>query len=355
MAQITIIGLGTIGGSLGLALTRYMQNTEGKANAFTLVGYEPGLESFEAGMRKELGFARVASDMAGAVREAGLVILAVPTAQLRATLAGIAPHLAPGATVTDTAAGKRLALQWAAELLPEGISFVGGHPLPQRAPAPTIKTDEVVDEPPSADLFSDAPYCIMPLPSATEAAVNRIIGLAEAVGARPYFTDPLEHDSFQAAIHDLPVLTSFALMQVLGNSPSWRDMSPLAGAAFREATRMTSSDPLATRADLIANRDNLVGWLDRYVHGLLDLRDQLAESDPTNLESGPAHDLGAALIAARNARTGWLNPNAALTPAERAERENMRQLHAGVGGGVLRTMLGGFLADRLPGKDRPKL
>ncbi len=352
MPQITIIGLGTIGGSLALALTRYMQNTEGKAGAFTLVGYEPGLDAFAAGMQKELGFARIAPDLAGAVRDAGLVILAVPTAALRATLAGIAPYLAAGATVTDTAAGKRLALQWAAELLPPGISFVGGHPLAQRAPAPVIKPDEVVDEPPSADLFSGAPYCIMPAATATEAAVNRIIGLAETVGARPYFTDPLEHDSFQAAIHDLPVLASFALMQVLGTSPSWRDMSPLAGAAFREATRMTSTDPLATRADLVANRDNLVGWIDRYITGLMELRDQLAASDPADLERGTAQELGAVLIAARNIRTGWLNPNAALTPTERAEQETLRQ--AG-GGGVLRSMLGGFLADRLPGKDRPKL
>ena len=51
MAQITIIGLGGIGGSLALALTRYMQQTEGKAQAFTLVGYDPDMDTQQAGLR----------------------------------------------------------------------------------------------------------------------------------------------------------------------------------------------------------------------------------------------------------------------------------------------------------------
>ena len=54
------------------------------------------------------------------------------------------------------------------------------------------------------------------------------------------------------------------MMRVLASSPSWRDISPLAGAAFREATRMASTDPQAARADFVANREHLIGWIDRY-------------------------------------------------------------------------------------------
>jgi prephenate dehydrogenase len=353
MAQITIIGLGGIGGSLALALTRYMQQTEGKAQAFTLVGYDPDMDSQQAGLRKNYGFERIASDVASAVREANMVIVAQPTVRVRGTLAAIAPHLAAGATVTDTAAGKRLVLGWAGELLPAGISFIGGHPLPHHVPAPSVTSDEVEDEPASADLFTGAPYCIMPLASAPESAVNSVIGLAEAIGAKPYFTDPLEHDSFQAAIHDLPMLMSYVLMQVVGSSPSWRDMNPLAGAAFRDATRMASSDPLAVRADLLANRDNLVGWLDRYATALFELRDLIAEASLAEADQGAAKELGEKLIAGRNARTGWLNPRATLTPAERAAQEQQREQFAGgAGASVLRNMFGGFIADRLPGRDR---
>jgi hypothetical protein len=142
------------------------------------------------------------------------------------------------------------------------------------------------------------------------------------------------------------------LMSVLGSSPSWRDMHPLAGAAFRDATRMASTDPLAVRADLLANRDNLVGWLDRYATALFELRDLIAASNLTEAEQGPAKELGEKLIAGRNARTGWLNPQAALTPAERAAQEQNRELQAGAGASMIRSMFGGFLADRLPGRDR---
>ena len=348
MAQITIIGLGTIGSSLGLALHQYMETTEGRANAFTVVGYDPARDMQMA--QKSGSVDRVVSDLASAVRESPFVIIAMPTLQVREILHALGPLLPRGATVTDTAPGKRQVLQWAADLLPSTVSFVGGHPLPRRVPAPAITSDEVVDEPPAADLVAGAPYCIMPLPSAQEAAVNQVISFAEAIGAKPYFTDPLEHDSFEAAVHDLPVLTSFALMRMLSESPAWRDMGPLAGAAFREASRMASSDALAVRAELVANRDNLLNWLDRYQASLHELRDLLAAADPADLDGAGSRDFGAALIAGRNARTGWLNPNAALTPAERQAKETMRQ----AGSGVLRSFFGGFVADRLPGNRDPE-
>ncbi len=348
MAQITIVGLGTIGSSLGLALHQYMQTTEGRAAQFTVVGYDPARDMQMA--QKSGSVDRIASDLAGAVRDSAFVIIAMPTLQVREILAALGPLVPRGATVTDTAPGKRLVLQWAAELLPGTVSFVGGHPLPRRVPAPAITSDEVLDEPPAADLFVGAPYCILPLANAEETAVNQVIGFAEAVGAKPYFTDPLEHDSFEAAIHGLPVLTSFALMRMLSESPAWRDMGPLAGAAFREASRMASSDPLAVRAELVANRDNLLNWLDRYQVALHELRDLLAAADSADLDGVGSRDFGAALIAGRNARTGWLNPNAALTPAERQAKETMRQ----AGSGVLRSFFGGFVADRLPGNRDPE-
>lgn len=348
MAQITIIGLGTLGGSLALALRRYTQAADGKAPPFTIVGCDPERS------RQEIeqwvpGLDRLVGDYLAAVREAAFVILALPTWKMRDALGFIAPYLPAGATVTDTAANKRLVMQWAAEILPASVSFVGGHPLPHRIPAPALTQDNVIDEPPDADLFQAAPYCIMPLPSAREEAVNGVISLAEAVGAKPYFTDPLEHDSFQAAVHDLPVFASFALAHLLGNSPAWRDMGPLAGAAFRETTRLASTDPQAVRADLVANRDHLLDWIDRYQVALQELRDLVAGADPADLELGAGKNLGAALIAGRNTRTGWLNPKAKLTPMEQATHDSLQQARSS---NIIRSFLGGFLTDRLTGRDK---
>ncbi|MGI8587879.1 MAG: prephenate dehydrogenase [Chloroflexia bacterium] len=352
MPQITIIGLGAVGSSLGMALKRSMQAPGGKTGQFTIVGYDPDLDTLKMSQQQDMSIDRAAGDLASAVREASFVIVATPTRQLRETLAGIAPHLPEGATVTDTAPAKRLALQWAGELLPSGVSFVGGHPLLRRQPGPSVKSEEVLDEPPDADLFVGAPYCIMPLGSASEAAVNQVIGMAESVGARPYFTDPWEHDSFQAAINDLPIVMSYGLMRLLSSSPSWDDMHSMAGAAFREATRFASTDPLAVRADLVANRENLLGWIDRYQLALQELRDMLAETNPGDLQSGAGRELGGALIAGRNARTRWLNPKAAPTEGEIEAKESERRRQPP---GFMRSMLGGAIADRFTGEaDRDK-
>ena len=346
MPQITIIGLGTVGSSMGLALRQYMQAAEKPANQFTVVGYDPDAGRKTTTPLKTGTFDRQVGDLAGAVRDSPFVVVAVPTWQVYGIFQALAPLLAPGTTVTDTAPNKRLVLQWAATLLPAGINFVGGHPLPRRVPAPAVLQDEVLDEPPDANLFREAPYCIMPGAGASDAAVNGVIGLAEALGAKPYFTDPLEHDSYQAALHDLPLLSSFALMRLLGTSPAWRDMGPLAGGAFRDATRMASSDPQAARADFVANREHLLGWIERYQAGLQELYDAIAAADPADLERGPGHDLGAALISGRNARTGWLNPNATLTPDERAARDEQRQPHSR---SFIRSLFGSFVTDRFPG------
>ncbi len=348
MTQLTIIGLGTVGQSLGLALHQYMQQGEGREGRFTIVGADPTMNPRDASRLQGTTIDRYVADLGAAVRDAPLVIVATPTWQVYDVFRRIAPHLAAGATVTDTAPNKQLVLQWAAELLPAEVNFVGGHPVPRRQPAPALQPDEVIDEPPAADLFEGAPYCIMPAPSASEAAVNQVISMAEAVGAQPYFTDPLEHDSFQAALHDLPVVSSFALMHLLGASPSWRDMAPLAGGAFREGTRMASSDVQAVRADLVANRAYLLGWIDRYQVALQELRDLIADSDPADLEAGAGRTLGHTLIGGRNARTSWVNPQAALTPEAQAERAANRPSGSH---SVVRSLLGGFLSDRLSGED----
>src|SRR5690349_15718550 len=188
MAQVTLIGLGPVGNSIGLALRRYAAQPENKGQRFTVVGYDRDLDRLQLAGRKLGSIDRPAGDLAGAVAEAAFVIIAQPTRQVRQTLADIAPHLPQGAIVSDTASTKHIVLRWAAELLPAGVSFVGGHPLPKRLPA--ITSDLAADEDtPSADMFNGGLYCILPLPSASEAAVNQVISLATLLGAQPYFVD----------------------------------------------------------------------------------------------------------------------------------------------------------------------
>ncbi|MBI2322593.1 MAG: prephenate dehydrogenase/arogenate dehydrogenase family protein, partial [Chloroflexi bacterium] len=120
MARITIVGLGLIGGSLGLALRRGQVEHE-------LVGYDADAQAARAAQRRG-AVDRAVGDLGAAIDGARLVVLATPVLAVRELLAALGPLLAPGCVVTDTASTKTAVLRWAAELLPD-VAFVGGHPM----------------------------------------------------------------------------------------------------------------------------------------------------------------------------------------------------------------------------------
>ncbi|MBI4236545.1 MAG: prephenate dehydrogenase/arogenate dehydrogenase family protein, partial [Chloroflexi bacterium] len=121
MHRIAIIGLGQIGASIGMDL-------RGKLPGVEIVGHDKDPEA--AGKaRKKGGVDRIAYTLPGVVEDAAIVIVAVPVVAVREVLGIIAPHLSPGAIVTDTASTKARVLEWASEVLPESVEFVGGHPM----------------------------------------------------------------------------------------------------------------------------------------------------------------------------------------------------------------------------------
>lgn len=195
MPKITIIGLGLIGTSLGLAIKR------SNFPEVTLVGHE--IER-EAAIRasKRGAVDKVEPYLPAAVEDATMVIIATPVLAIREVLQDIASHLAEGAIVTDTGSTKSMVLQWAADYLPPSVSFVGGHPM-------AGKTESGPDAA-EVDLFQGAPYCIVPGKDARPEALETVIDLVRAIGAVPYFVDAAEHDAYVAAVSHLPIAISAA-------------------------------------------------------------------------------------------------------------------------------------------------
>jgi prephenate dehydrogenase len=116
------------------------------------------------------------------------------------------------------------------------------------------------------------------------------------------FIDPLEHDSFLAALSDLPVMMSAALMKTVGGSPAWNDMTALAHARFRSSTMGVEADPDLLADMLVENRDNALRWLDSLVNALYDLRQTVS--------GGDVEEIAKALTEAHDAREGWASPEA---------------------------------------------
>ena len=265
--QITIVGLGFVGASAGLALRRHQDKV-------VVVGHDRDFRLAEKA--KRLGACeRVERNLIDAVSSADRILLALPVAEIRDTLSAIAGELKPGCLLVDTAEVKAPVMQWAAELLPDTVHLVGGHPILVAAdPSPENAT---------ADTFENAFFCLTPSARTDDTAVRLAADLVEAMGARPLFMDAMEHDGMAAIVEQVPEIVAGAMMQAAAGSASWRDIRKLTAGPFYRSTLMTSPSASAAAGACIANREHVLRWLDTLIGALGDWQQRLAGSDETGL------------------------------------------------------------------------
>ena len=271
MAQITVIGTGLIGTSLGLALRA------SSLRNLTVVGTDSEHAS-RAGAQRRQAFDRVEGRLGNAIHEADVIVLATPVLAMRELMEGIAPYLPEGCVVTDVGSTKTQVLKWADELLPDSVDFVGGHPMAGRETPGPDNAD--------ATLFAGKPYCLIPSSKASQRAVGEITTLAEAVGAEPYFIGLDEHDSFVAAVSHLPFLVSTALMGCTSKSANWSDIGQLASSGYRDITRLASGDSTMHRDICVSNAEPIVAWIDAFIRELYEYRKLLdSGSEPPDIDA----------------------------------------------------------------------
>jgi prephenate dehydrogenase len=250
MGRITIVGLGLIGGSIGLALKRAEpENT-------TVVGYDESNEVMNRAQKAGV-VDETAPTLERAVRDATMVVVATPIVTVRRVFREMAPYLTDKCIVTDTASTKGDVMRWAEQELPRNVYFVGGHPMAGRERGGLQEAE--------AELFDGRPYCIVPSIDAVPGAVNAVVGLAQALGATPLFLDADEHDAYVAAISHVPLISSVALFNLARRSNAWPELANISGPAFRDLTRLASGQPELGHDIFITNRQNVLHWLERYM------------------------------------------------------------------------------------------
>ncbi len=263
-SRVAILGTGLIGSSIGLALKAARPQTQ-------VVGYDASGDNLRRAQSVK------AIDRRGSLRDAladaELVIVSTPVGAMKALFEEMAPVLPATALVMDTGSTKASVLDWAAEALPSGVRFVGGHPMAGKTETGPDAAD--------AKLFQGAVWCLAPLPSAKKDAIDEAVGFVESLGASAYFLDPSEHDGLVASVSHLPYLMSVALIRHLGNERSWRETASLAAGGFAYTTHLTDSDPQMFFDVMRTNRDNIARRLDLYVNELLALRDLITADDPS--------------------------------------------------------------------------
>jgi prephenate dehydrogenase len=248
MTKYTIIGLGRIGTSLGMAI-----RSKGDAK---VIGYDA--ENNAQTLAQRMGAVdTVEWNMDKAVEDSDVVIVSTPAGSLYDVFDGIATHLKAGAVVTDTSPTKRAVMEWAQELLPANVGYVGGNPLT----GGSIKEQKEA----SGYIFHNAKWAVVAPPTADSRSIKTVTDLIESVGAKPVFMDAHEHDSFSAATSGLPAVVSAAVMNVVSTSPSWAEISRFVGRDFDNITSPASVDPASSQSAAATNADMLAHWIDQLI------------------------------------------------------------------------------------------
>jgi prephenate dehydrogenase len=261
--QITLIGLDTLGLSLGLAL-------KAVASEIQLVGHD-----------RERGRIKAASQ-AGAIDKghwnllsacdgSDLVVVNESWAQAETELTVLARELSADVVALVLASVQRPIQALLAQLDPRA-TFIGGR-FVARGLSP--------DAEPSAALLKDALFYVIAPPTAPAEAVHTVVSLGEAVGARACFADAAEHDGLAAPTEQLPRLLALSLLSTLSRSDGQRDLQrALAPAMGALAGYAPAPDDLA---ELFANRDNLARWVSSYAVALNEMALWLAGNSADQL------------------------------------------------------------------------
>jgi prephenate dehydrogenase len=273
MAQkpcITIVGTGLIGASLGMAILK------ARGDELDVLGHDR--DHGQAALARRMGaVTRVDRNLISACAKADMLILAIPASGIRETLELVAHDLKDGCVVADTASVKIPVLQWADELLPPEVSFVGGDPI--------LFGDDAGIEMARADLFADKQYCITPSPRASSEAVKLATDLVAMAGAIPHFIDPYEHDGLIGATEHLADIAAVTFLRTLTSSGGWRDMRRMCGATFDRVTCFSVADAMEYRDRALLNRENVLRWIDNLQRELSEFRRLVERQDGEAIEA----------------------------------------------------------------------
>ena len=269
--RVALIGLGLIASSMAHAM-----KAEGLAGE--IVGFAKSAETRQ--VAREIGFIDHAADTAAeAVRDADLVVLAVPVGAMGDIAAEIGPHLAPGATVTDVGSVKQAVIEAVAPHIADGVHFIPGHPI--------AGTEHSGPRSGFATLFVNRWWLLTPVPGTDPEATRRLRQLCEGIGAKVDEMDAAHHDLVLAVTSHTPHLIAYTMVGVADDLRRVTDSEVIqySAAGFRDFTRIAASDPTMWRDVFLTNKDATLEILGRFTEELFALQRAIRLGDGAHLHA----------------------------------------------------------------------
>ncbi|WP_432355127.1 prephenate dehydrogenase [Sporosarcina sp. A2] len=267
--NVSIIGLGLIGGSLALALKR---NPE-----IIITGFDRSYKSADEAYRRGI-IDIVAPSVKVAAKDADFLIFAVPVAASTELLQeAVSWELKTSVIVSDTGSTKQPIMTAAQGLIDKGITFIGGHPM-----AGSHKSGISAS---IGHLFENAYYVLTPSANCPSDDLESMKSLLTVTQGKLAVLDASEHDQMTAVVSHFPHIIASSLVNLLASQEQRQPfVRRLAAGGFRDLTRIASADPVMWRDITVQNKEELVGQLDRWLSEMQDVREMLKTNDPTSIE-----------------------------------------------------------------------
>ena len=260
-ANIALIGLGLMGGSLALSL---------KERCRRLSAYDPHSPTLELARRQEIVHL-ADGDPAKVLANTDLVMLACPVPAIVDWLARLPEYIQHPCIVLDIGSSKRT-IVGALETLPANFDPIGGHPICGRERLSLENAERF--------LYREAPFVLTPLERTSENARSAALQIVEALGANPIWLDADAHDRILAATSHLPYLLSSALSLATPD-----DCAPLVGPGFRSTSRLAGTPSSMMLGVLQSNADNVLASIASFRQSLDVLEDALQVKNKDKLQA----------------------------------------------------------------------
>jgi cyclohexadieny/prephenate dehydrogenase len=266
---IAIIGLGLIGSSVA-------RGVKARGLARKVIGYD--LSPQVHARAKKLAFCdRIANTPADAVKGAELVLIAVPVGATADAVGSVAPHLGPGAIITEVGSVKAAVIRQVLAMLPAQATFVPGHPI--------AGTERSGPDAGFAELF-EGRWCILtPCERSSDTAVEKVASLWRGLGSAVEIMTPEHHDIVLAITSHIPHLIAFNIVGTAADveEVTRSEVIKFSAGGFRDFTRIAASDPVMWRDVFLSNKEAVLEMLGRFSEDLAALQRMIRWDDGTAL------------------------------------------------------------------------
>ncbi len=267
--KVALLGLGLIASSMALGMRENGLASQISGHARTA---ETRATALEIGLVDS-----VHETAAAAVKDADLVVFCAPIGAMADLAKEVAPHLKPGATITDVGSVKGAVIKAIGPHLGPDVHFIPGHPL--------AGTEHSGPRAGFAALFHNR-WCLLTPPENADAdAVARLVSLWQGLGANVDQMEPDHHDLVLAVTSHAPHLIAYTMVGVADDLKRVTESEVInySAAGFRDFTRIAASDPTMWRDVFLNNKEATLEILGRFTEELFDLQRAIRRGDGEQL------------------------------------------------------------------------